>query len=122
MVYDGEERRAEYCPVHNIKCDEIKAINNDTKNRVPIWVFTIFVTLIMIALGWINIQSKEENKKSLKIFEKHLVQSDKMFSETAEVLQKATHNLNEVALNQKIMLKKLELDYQKIPDYNTGGK
>ena len=124
MPYNGEERRAEYCPVHNIKCDEIKSIENDTKSRVPIWVFTIFVTAMLIALGWINLQSKIENKKTMEMLEKHLMQSNLMFEKTGNVLSRATHSLNEVALNQQTVMKKLQLDFQKIPNYseNQGDK
>ncbi len=39
------DRRADFCPVHNIKCAQWDSTEKKVSNRVPIWVFVIFISM-----------------------------------------------------------------------------
>ena len=90
----------QYCPVHNIKCDELKGLNKDVKGKVPIWVFVIFVTTMASIIGY-----------QLTMLNVHIKRSNQIFNTVS-------HGLNEVAMNQKSVMHKLEMTFQKLPDYD----
>ncbi|NNF97493.1 MAG: hypothetical protein HKM94_11255, partial [Halobacteria archaeon] len=112
-----KERREGYCPVHHIKCSEIKELQTDSKKRVPVWVFTLFAVAVFGVVGWFNLDGIRRNKEVLESLSLHMNESSLVFERTTRILSRATHALNEVAFNQRNVMKKLELDFQPIPDY-----
>ena len=116
--YEGDEQRKGYCPVHHIKCDEIKNLSAEGKKKLPIWVFSFFAVGLFSIMGWYNIETAKDNRSVLVSLEKHMIDSNRVFAESSRVLKKATHVLAEVSFNQKTVMKKLELEFQDIPDYD----
>ena len=104
-----------YCPVH--QCEEIKELKTDLKKKLPVWVFTFFGLGVFSIIGWLNVQSIQSNKETVALLKEHLEQTDQLTQTTANVLKKMMHNLNEVTLNQRLVIKKLELEFQSIPSY-----
>lgn len=108
--WNGDERRQEYCPVHHIKCAEIKEAGEVSKTKVPIWIFKIFVTCVVLVLGYMNVDSYRSNQQTLSVLDAHVQKSN-------IILHRITHGLNEVALNQRKVMSKLELEFVHLPDY-----
>ena len=109
--WDGKnERRAEYCPVHHLKCGEWKSTEEAVKSKVPIWVFRIFLTILVVILGAMNVNSYRENKAVLEAVNEHVEKSNK-------ILSAMSHGLNEVAVNQRKILRTLKLEFEELPDY-----
>ena len=110
--WDGEtERRAEYCPVHHIKCKEWEATDKEVKNRLPIWVATILLTIAIPVVGFNYFQDSQANVQILKRIDKHIDSSNKM-------LKKISHGTNEIALNQRKVMDKLEMEFSPLPHYD----
>ena len=105
-----DERHSKYCPVHHIKCGEWKATEESVKLKVPIWVFRIFLTILVVTLGAMNVNSYRENKAVLEVVNEHVEKSNK-------ILNAMSHGLNEVALNQRKVMRTLKLEFEEMPDY-----
>jgi hypothetical protein len=116
--YEGDEKRQGFCPVHHIKCEELKSIKSEGRKKLPIWVFTFFATILFSAMWWYNIQVSEDHQIVIKSLQMHLTESSIVFRENARVISRATHILSEVAFNQRTVMEKLEMDYQEIPDFD----
>ena len=101
---------SKYCPVHHIKCGEWKSTEESVKLKVPIWVFRIFLTILVVTLGAMNVNSYRENKAVLEAVNEHVEKSNK-------ILNAMSHGLNEVALNQRKILRTLKLEFEEMPDY-----
>ena len=78
--YDGPERRREYCPVHHIKCQEIKDARTETRRRVPIWVFTLVVGMLITAQGILINIAIRSNEKSNATLTEHIRTSDRILN------------------------------------------
>lgn len=117
--YSGEERRSSFCPVHHIKCKEIEGIESESKKKVPIWVFTLFVSAMLVILGWYNLQMNARNEEVIESLEKHILQSDITFTKNSVIMTRVAHALNEVAYNQRSVMRKIDLEFQEIPDYES---
>ncbi len=109
--YDGEEKRSEYCPVHHIKCSDIKDLQIDAKKRVPIWVFVIFVSAMGGVLGYMNYEIISKEVVTQRLLATHIEKSN-------VILNSMKHGLNEVALNQRTVMHKLDLEFEEAPRYD----
>ena len=116
--YKGEERRAEYCPVHHIKCEQWKATEAKLASRVPVWVFVIFISVAASAATWLNVASIERHDVVVKELTTHVGHSNEVLLKNSIILSRATHALNEIALNQRHVMEQLELEFERIPSYN----
>ena len=80
------------------------------KTKLPIWVFKLSVTVLIIVLGSMNVYTVREFKAVTKDLKDHIQVSNK-------ILKNISKNSREVALNQKAVLEKLDLPYIEIPGY-----
>jgi len=116
-----EEKREGYCPVHHIKCEQIKdatdAVEDLRKNKLSIRIFQIIVGIILTIGGayWYKMDVtsndyKEQISISLKLHNK--------------ILKRMSLDVRELQLNIKPVMKKLDLEYQMIPQYygDNGDK
>lgn len=115
--YTGEERRMDYCPVHNIKCEEIRNLQVDQKKRVPIWVFTLFVAATFSIFGFLNFSSMKRHETALKALEKHIGTTNEVMTENKTTMERVRHALNEVAYNLRSVMKQNDIDFEDLPDY-----
>ena len=116
--YTGEERREGYCPEHHIKCAEISTLQIDQKKKVPIWVLGLFTAAFLSSLGFINKLSMDRHEVVLKSLEGHIIHSTEVLDENSKILSRASHVLQEVAFNQKMVMKQIELDFESIPEFD----
>ena len=98
------------CPLHDSECEKWKETDEEMKKKVPIWIFKIFVTILIIFLGGANIYFTKRSDLTLEILTKHIEYSDKL-------LKRMSHENREVSMNQKTVMKSLNLPFQEIPDY-----
>ena len=110
--YDGPERRSEYCPVHHIKCEEWKNTEADMRKRVPIWVFTIFVTALGSLLAYMNYDTMQKQEKTLVILNTHIERSNR-------ILSTVSHGLLEIGMNQRKVMRGLDLEFEHVPKYGA---
>lgn len=120
IKYDGDEKRRDYCPVHHLKCSEIRQLQTASSHSVPIWVFMSFVSLLTGVLGYINYDGARKHSEVIDSLEKHIDKADIVLGNSSRVLSRVTHSLNEVALNQREVMEKLELEFKHIPKYDNG--
>jgi hypothetical protein len=113
--YEGQERRDGYCPVHHIKCQEIEKINKGLETKVPIWIFKILISVIIIAFGGMNAYFFKISTDTLMLVEKHTNFSNK-------ILKAMSLKNREVLMNQKIVMEHLDIPYREIPKYYGNGK
>ena len=111
--WDGGERRTEYCPVHHIKCQEMKEQKDEMKKRIPIWVGKLFLTVLVLALGYMNLDGYRKNERLLTMINTHITQS-------SVLLNRLAHGINEVAVNQQTVMNKLDLDFKQLPHYDSS--
>lgn len=97
MTEDDSAQKQSYCPVHSIKCSEIKDAHTLIRKRVPIWVFLGFCVCLGTILG----------------YQLTLVQKN------ANTMEKVVHGLNEVAVNQTRVMEKIGLEFHKLPSYDS---
>lgn len=116
-----DSKEDQYCPVHNIKCKELESTKRLAMKRVPIWAFYLFVGGSVAVAGWLNLASIERHERSMKVIESHIITSNSSISGIGSILGRATHALNEIAFNQRVVMQNLELDFQEIPDYELEG-
>ncbi len=124
--YAGEERRVGYCPVHKLKCEQWSDTAKQIRTRVPIWVFVLAVGIIGGAMSWLNVESAKRHERAQIIIGEHVIDASEELERTTRELIRTTnlmgdliHSHAEVALNQRSVMKKLELPFQHIPRY--GG-
>ena len=115
--YQGEERRSEYCPVHHIKCQEWKDTKEEMKTRVPIWIFKIFIGVIITVLGYMNYSAISHHQELIEALNDHMAESTKIFGRINSSFSNITHSLNEIGMNQRSVMKKIELEFQHLPEY-----
>ena len=115
--YNGVEKREDYCPVHNIKCGEIKDLQLDAKKRVPTWVFVIFVSLFGSILGYLNFDTLYKSTSIQLLLKEHIEKSNIILLDMQVGIRATQHGLNEVSINQKKVMKKLDLEFDEIPHY-----
>ena len=108
--YEGPERRTEYCPVHHIKCKEWNNTQESVKQRVPIWVFRMFLAVLIVVIGAMNVSSYRDNQDMLVLINDHIQKSNTL-------LTSIMHTTSETASNQRRVMSKIELEFQKLPHY-----
>jgi hypothetical protein len=113
--YEGEERRNDYCPVHHIKCKEMEKLETGLAGKVPIWVFKIAVTIIILALGSMNAYFYKMSSSTLVQLERHVDISN-------TIMKQMSRKNREVILNQKIVMEHLKIPYREIPNYYGDEK
>ena len=100
----------EKCPVHDIKCEEWKSTEMAVKEKVPIWVFKLSVTILVIILSGMNAYFYKLNTSTLVSLEQHVIMSNAM-------LKKISQKTREIIMNQKIVTEHLDIPYREIPPY-----
>lgn len=120
--YNGDEKRKDFCPVHHLKCSEISRLQEASSKRVPIWVFIIFVSMLTGVLGYINYDAVTRHANVVKALVTHIDKADVVLNNSSRVLDRVAHSLNEVALNQREVMDKLELKFKHIPKYDNGHR
>ena len=120
--YNGTEKRSGFCPVHHIKCGEIdrniETLQKDTKARVPIWVFSAFVVMVGTVLGYLNMEAVNKSTAIQLLLKEHIEKSNIILTDIRTDIRATQHGLNEVAINQTRVMKKLDLEFETIPHYN----
>ena len=124
------------CPIHDVVCKNWEKTEMDVKKKVPIWVFVIAITLAGGGISWINIESSNRHLIAKKLIEKHVQTSTECFenvtkknsdrfekvAEAFERMEKLMNKLvisqTESKINQKRMLKKLNLEYETIDHFD----
>lgn len=123
--WDGEERRTHFCPVHHIKCDEIHAqglaLEDLKRTKLSIKMFQIFVAIVLAVGGsyWYRMD-KVANDQTVRLLEHQGRVTDALENHIAtsnKILRRMSHDVRETRLNMTPIMKKLELEYQKIPSY-----
>ena len=113
------------CGVHDIKCKEWTKTSNRVdaleKSKLSIRMFQL-IAFIAISLGggyWYNADQKAN--ANLMVAMKHQGKASAQLEEHIRVsniiLKGMSHALREQGLNQRIVMKKLQLEFQEIPDY-----
>ena len=102
------EHRTVYCPVHHIKCQELKDARDEGKLKLPIWVGKIFIVCLVLVLGYMNLDGYRRDDKAFELLNKHVKAS-------TIVLKSLTHAINEVAINQQRVMEELDLEFKEIP-------
>ena len=116
--YNGTEKRSGYCPVHHLKCGEIETLQKDTKGRVPIWVFSAFVVMMGAVLGYLNVEAVNKSTAIQLLLKEHIEKANIILTDIRTDIRATQHGLNEVAINQTKVMKKLDLEFETIPHYN----
>ena len=98
------------CLLHDTECERWKETNEEMKKRVPIWIFKIFVTILIIFLGGANIYITKRSNEVFKVLTHHIEYSNNL-------LKRMSHSNREVLMNQKRVMDKLNLPFLEIPDY-----
>lgn len=118
--YNGEERRRGFCPVHHLKCHQIRDVEIKTSKRVPIWVFVVFISGLTGVLGFLNYDSIRRHDEVMDHLGDHVEKANIVLENNSRVLGRVTHSLNEVALNQQEVMKVIDLEFRRIPRYDNG--
>lgn len=113
--WQKDERREGYCPVHHIKCEDMKKLESGLEKKVPIWVFKLSITVLILALGGMNAYFYRLSTETLKAVQAHVDVSSK-------ILKRMSLKSREATLNQKIIMEKLDLPYREIPRYYGNGE
>ena len=116
-TYTGAEQRKGYCPVHHIKCDEWKETKAQLKNKVPIWVFTTIITIGMAVVGYMSFSMRAESTRMLAAVTAHTNESVIYRESINRMLRSLAHGQSEIAVNQRNVMEKLELDFTELPEY-----
>ena len=114
-----------YCPVHKIKCQEIKdstdGIKELRRSKLSIRMFQIFVTIALSIVGTIWYQANEQAKRTLQIAMEHQAKNTEILEKHVKVsnriLKLMSRDVREIKLNQNKIIKTLDLEPIKIPDY-----
>lgn len=110
----GEERRAGFCTLHKIKCEQIKGhgekIDELTKSKLSVNIFRMMLgVLLLVAAGyWHNIE-KESTEYQKAITEQLATHNS--------ILKKMSFDVRETKLNVITLMKAGDLEYQTIPRY-----
>lgn len=120
--YNGEEKRKDYCPVHHLKCYEIRDLKRESDKRLPIWVFIIFISCLTGVLGFLNYDLIKRHNLVIETLDKHTQNTNALIDDSKTLLNRVTHSLNEVTLNQREVMEKLEIKFRHIPKYDNGYK
>jgi hypothetical protein len=117
--WDGKsERRQEYCPVHNLKCEQWATTEKKLAAKVPIWVFVCAIGVIGSTATWLNISSIDRHDVVIKELTKHIDSSNEVLVKNTAILSRATHAINEVSMNQRRVMDQLKIKFVPIPDYD----
>jgi hypothetical protein len=84
-------------------------------SKVPIWIFKIAVTIIVLALGSMNAYFYQMSSDTLRQLERHVDISN-------TIMKQMSRKNREVILNQKIVMEHLNIPYREIPNYYGGDK
>jgi hypothetical protein len=102
------------CPIHDVKCEEWKkteaAVEELRKGKLPIWVYKLTVFLLVTVIGAMNVYVTKQNNELSTTLKAHMETSNK-------IMKNMSRNVREIALNQKIVVKKLKIPYTEIPGY-----
>jgi hypothetical protein len=104
------DEHRDVCPVHDIKCEEIKRVQQENAAKLPIWVFKIFLTVLVIVIGGLNAAFYKNYSDSIRALEVYMDSNN-------EILKQMSRKNREVVLNQEIVMEHLDIPYREIPDY-----
>ena len=88
-----EQDRA-VCPLHSRTCADIAGLGEDMKKRVPNWVLSILIIILLSVLSTFMIATTTQQKT------------------IARGVRTNEITLNEVSMNQRLVIKELGLTYQ----------
>ena len=104
MPWDGIDRRRNsngrreqdraVCPLHSRTCTDIQNLETDMKKRVPNWVLSILVVIL------------------LSVLSAFMVITHNMQNAIAKGVRANEVALNEVSMNQRLVMKELGLSYE----------
>ena len=114
-----------YCAIHPHLCDQMEKIDSEIKKRLPIWAFTLifttFITVLGSILAYTNYQAALVARTAIEANLKSVEAIEGFAKETSMSIKKLAHHYSEFGLNQRRVLKNLNLEYEEIPsieDYN----
>jgi len=96
-----EEDKA-VCPLHSRTCMDIQNLESDMKKRVPNWVLSILVVIL------------------LSVLSAFMVITHNMQNSIAKGVRANELTLNEVTMNQRLVMNKLGLKYQYLNNRDKG--
>jgi hypothetical protein len=113
-----QERRNGYCAVHDFKCAQWAETEKTLKAKVPIWVFVIFISLAAGGFSYLNLNIVSESKETQQLLKEHIDSANRNLEKVTRVLAAVSHSNKEVSLNQRTVMRKLELPFQNVPNYD----
>ena len=119
--WDQKERRHEYCPMHHTKAQEIEEAKASARNKVPIWVFSASVTILICVLGYMNYNMMRQNDLSNQQNKELMIALSEHIEESNMVITNGTRVLSQLGFYQKQVMEKLGLPLKDIPDYKLRG-
>lgn len=118
--YYGEKNEAAFNVISRTIEKLGEKVEVRTSNRVPIWVFVVFVGGLTGILGFLNYDSIRRHDQVISSLESHIDKANIVLENSGRVLDRVTHSLNEVALNQQEVMKKIDIKFRRIPRYDNG--
>lgn len=110
--YSDIERRIDHCPICHCKQEE-PTDQRTVLNRVPIWVFTIF----LVSLGSVLSYMLKLNADAIRHNELVMIALNEHIDVSNQRVVDGTKILIELGMNQRKIMKKLRLEFEPIPDY-----
>lgn len=115
--WDGTERRADVCPFHHKKSQQIEELE---RNKVSFTVLKILISIILIIGGayWYHedMQNQERFKDMLEVQTNNTALLQEHVRISSYMLRKMSDDVRETKLNVEAVMKKEGLEYQFLPE------
>jgi hypothetical protein len=120
--FAGSEERASFCPVHHFKCREIDDQKTELKTRLPIWAFTAFCIFLGSVLSYMNWHIWTLNSTALRQNEMVIIALNDHIDASNDIIRDGSKILMELGTNLRNVMKKLNLEFEAIPDYQLDSQ